>query len=189
MKLFRSLRKYTFLIDCRGWKWMKVITSQNDHMSRVTQGSDLRPIMFLFLDDPILPNCVCYAVDTKLHQLLHLANTILISWLFRQTLITRTFIRPSASQVEIPLKNRSRFERFSSKIWAVWAVFLEKPLKPLKSCLKNRSKTAHFLRWFLNGFSSKIWAVFERSSRVEVPDSCPYFRDKTLACPDFPDQN
>ena len=58
---------------------MKVITSQNDHMSRVTQGSDLRPIMFLFLDDPILPNCVCYAVDTKLHQLLHLANTILIS--------------------------------------------------------------------------------------------------------------
>ena len=40
--------------------------------------------------------------------------------------------------------------------------FLEKPLKPLKSCLKNRSKTAHFLRWYLNVFSSKIWAVFER---------------------------
>ena len=87
---------------------------------------------------------------------------------------------PRNSRVEIPLKNRSRFERFerfSSKVWAVWAVFfLEKPLKPLKSCLKNRSKTAHFLRWFLNGFSSKIWAVFERSSRVEVPDSCQYFR-------------
>ena len=66
------------------------------------------------------------------------------------------------------------------KIWAVWAVFqqdlsslsglgglgifLEKPLKPLKSCLKNRSKTAHFLRWFLNGFFkqdlSGFWAVF-----------------------------
>ena len=57
-----------------------------------------------------------------------------------------------------------RFERFGR-------FFLEKPLKPLKSCLKNRSKTAHFLRWFLNGFSSKIWAVFERYSRVEIPDS------------------
>ena len=31
-----------------------------------------------------------------------------------------------------------RFERFGR-------LFLEKPLKPLKSCLKNRSKTAHFL--------------------------------------------
>ena len=62
------------------------------------------------------------------------------------------------------------------KIWAVWAVFQqdlsglsglgvffsEKPLKPLKSCLKNRSKTAHFLRWFLKGFSSKMLAVFKR---------------------------
>ena len=81
------------------------------------------------------------------------------------------------------------------KIWAVWAVFqqnlsglsdlggldvffLEKPLKPLKSCLKNRSKTAHFLWWFLNGFSSKIRAVFERSSRVEVPDSTFLFSAK-----------
>ena len=47
------------------------------------------------------------------------------------------------------------------KIWAVWAVFQQdlsgwRPLKQLKSCLKNRSKTAHFWRWFLNGFSSKI---------------------------------
>ena len=36
------------------------------------------------------------------------------------------------SRVEIPLKNRWRFELFewfSSKIWAVWAVFLEKSLK------------------------------------------------------------
>ena len=48
-----------------------------------------------------------------------------------------------------------RFERFGR-------FFLEKPLKPLKSCLKNRSKTAHFLWWFLNGFSSQIWAVFKR---------------------------
>ena len=83
------------------------------------------------------------------------------------------------------------------KIWAVWAVFqqdlsglsglgglgvffLEKPLKPLKSCLKNRSKTAHFLRWFLNGFSSKIWAVFERflsglpGSRSQTPPAPTY---------------
>ena len=77
-----------------------------------------------------------------------------------------------STRVEIPLKKRL-------KIWAVSAVFqqdlsglsglgglfffnLEKRLKPLKSCLKNRSKTAHFLRWFLNGFSSKIWAVFKR---------------------------
>ena len=43
----------------------------------------------------------------------------------------------------------ARFERFER-------FFLEKPLKPLKSCLKNRSKTTHFLRLFLNGFLSKI---------------------------------
>ena len=49
----------------------------------------------------------------------------------------------------------ARFELF-------WRCFWKKPLKPLNSCLKNRSKTAHFLRWFLNGFSSKIWAIFKR---------------------------
>ena len=35
-------------------------------------------------------------------------------------------------RVEIPLKNRSRyerFERFFRKIWAVWAVLLDKPFK------------------------------------------------------------
>ena len=30
---------------------------------------------------------------------------------------------------------------------------------------------------------------FQRKSRVEIPDSCPDFRDKFLACLDFPDQN
>ena len=68
-----------------------------------------------------------------------------------------------AARVEIPLKNRSRYERierFPSKIWAVWAVFFsEKPLKPLKSCrkpLKNRSFLAvvfeRFFKQDLSGF-------------------------------------
>ena len=38
-----------------------------------------------------------------------------------------------------------RFERFE-RFGRFGRFFLEKPLKPLKSCLKNRSKTAHFLR-------------------------------------------
>ena len=98
------------------------------------------------------------------------------------------------TRVEIPLKNRSRFERFerfTSKIWAVWAVwaiwavFLEKPLQPLKSCLK----TAHFLRWFLNGFSSKNWAVFERflsglpGSRSQTPPAPTYLPPPTYSLP------
>ena len=31
--------------------------------------------------------------------------------------------------------------------------------------------------------------ILSPTSRAEVPDSCPDFRDKILACPDFPDQN
>ena len=81
-------------------------------------------------------------------------------------------VRPrteNPTRVEIPLKNRSRyerFERFFSKIWAVWAVwavFVGKTAQTAQILLKKPLKTAHFLRFFLNGFSSKIWAVFERS--------------------------
>ena len=69
------------------------------------------------------------------------------------------------ARVEIPLKNRSRyerFERFSSKIWAVWAiwaVFLDNCAQNLASkwaiwavlerfISKNRSKTAQDLNGF-----------------------------------------
>ena len=73
------------------------------------------------------------------------------------------------SRVEIPLKNRSRyerFERFFSKIWAVWAVwavwafFFGKPAQTaqilLKKPLKNRSFLAvifeRFFKQDLSGF-------------------------------------
>ena len=95
------------------------------------------------------------------------------------------------------------------KIWAVWAVFqqdlsglsglsglggffgktAQTAQNLLRKPLKNRSFLAVIFERFLKQDLSGFWAVFERSSRVEVPDSCPYFRDKTLACPDFPDQN
>ena len=85
----------------------------------------------------------------------------------------------SFSRVEIPLKNRSRFERFerfSSKIWpvwavwAVWAVFFEKPLKPLKSCLKNLAVIfERFFKQDLSGF----WADFPgRAPRLNVSLLC-----------------
>ena len=84
--------------------------------------------------------------------------------------LNKCFSSKIFTRVEIPLKNRSRyerFERFFSKIWAVWAVwpfFFGKTAQTAQILLKKplNSKTAHFLRWFLNGFSSKIWAVFER---------------------------
>ena len=59
----------------------------------------------------------------------------------------------------------------------------------LKKLLKNRSFLAVIFERFFKQDLSGFRAVFERLSRVEVPDSCPYFRDKTLACPDFPDHN
>ena len=59
--------------------------------------------------------------------------------------------------------NLEWFERFSSKIravWAVWAVFWKKPLKPLKSCLKNRSFLAVIFERFFKQDLSGFWAVF-----------------------------
>ena len=56
------------------------------------------------------------------------------------------------------IKSCAVFERF----------FLE---KPLKSCLKNRSFLAVIFERFFKQDLSGFLAVFERSSRVEVPDS------------------
>ena len=103
-----------------------------------------------------------------------------------------------------------RFERFSSKIWALWAVFerflsglpgwavwevfLEKPLKPLKFCLKiryhfkNRSLFVVIFERFFKQDLSGFWAVFERSSRVEVPDSTFLFFAKLPTPPPPPPQ-
>ena len=79
------------------------------------------------------------------------------------------------------------------KIWAVWAVFQQdlsglsdlgglggffgKTAQTaqilLKKPLKNRSFLAVIFERFLKQDLSGFWAVFERSSRVEVPDSPP----------------
>ena len=70
----------------------------------------------------------------------------------------RFFLEKTAQTAQIllkkPLKNRSFlaviFERFFkqdlSGLSGLGGFFWKKPLKPLKSCLKNRSRTAHFLR-------------------------------------------
>ena len=87
------------------------------------------------------------------HFFSYQSNRLSIDWNLKvEKLVTR---------VEIPLKNRSRYERlerFFSKIWAVWAVWAVWAF-----FWKNRSnrsnlawKTAHFLRWFLNGFQARF---------------------------------
>ena len=77
------------------------------------------------------------------------------------------------TRVEIPLKNRSRyerFERFYSKIWAVWAVwavFFGKTAQTaqilIKKPLKNRSFLAVIFERFFNQDLIGFRAVFERS--------------------------
>ena len=88
------------------------------------------------------------------------------------------------SRVEIPLKNRSRFERFerfSSKIWAVWAVwavFFGKTAQTaqilLKKLFKNRSFLAVILERFFKQDLSGFWAVFPgRGPRLNVSLESP----------------
>ena len=89
--------------------------------------------------------------------------------------------RPNIKLAALPDWRTTRVEIFHlicSKIWAVWAVFLDNYAQNLASkwvvwavferfILKNRSKTAQDLNgfWsrnerFLSGFLSKIWAVW-----------------------------
>ena len=54
-----------------------------------------------------------------------------------------------------------RFERFGRFFWKNRSNRSNLAWKTAQKPLKNRSKTAHFLRLFFSGFSSQIWAVFE----------------------------